>query len=280
MKQENFILERDSEHLFVRKYINQSANPDRKIILLHGAGFSGEETWKNVIPELSHWHEIYVPDFRGAGKTIDKAGVEKTFKMLDVVADLKFMMDHEHLQGADVVGYCFGGDISMILNSQYPQMIKQHLIIEPGLHSACDHEMDKQMLHLQNMLALIEDEKTRDKGINLFLDIVSPRRKRININFANQQTNALIERPKGLAHTLVAVIEQYQQQDRWGLIEKQGNIYSVICEYSPQDRHELSKTIKNKYPNTWHVIEVSNATHSFPFINPEKAAEIINETLQ
>jgi len=57
------------QHLHYRLYRNPVLHNGRKLLLIHGAGVAGEDTWHMLTAFLEHWQEILVPDLRGAGQS-------------------------------------------------------------------------------------------------------------------------------------------------------------------------------------------------------------------
>ena len=55
-------------------YQSNSVTNNRQMLMLHGAGVGGQNTWVNIVAMLECWQSIVLVDFRGMGETIDTSG--------------------------------------------------------------------------------------------------------------------------------------------------------------------------------------------------------------
>lgn len=52
------------QEVFYRIYQNPDADNPRRLLLLHGGGVDGAVTWGGILPHITHWQEILVPDLQ------------------------------------------------------------------------------------------------------------------------------------------------------------------------------------------------------------------------
>lgn len=266
----------DEVCLSYRLYQHAACPQARQALLLHGAGVGGELTWDMVVPHLTHWSSILVPDLRGMAKTYFHDGQEHAFEVQDVVVDLQTLLDQLAWQSCDLVGYSFGGLVASLLKQQQPQRFARLMLIEPALF---DREDICAVRELRQRYAdaaqLIRRSSSPEEGIRIFLDNISPHRNKSE--HTEQMTIArLAERALGFANALDAVNRAAQQLDRTALFEALGPQVSLIAGgRSPAALHQHYAQLQQHFG--WRYHQLKGTDHALPYQKPRQLAWLLNE---
>jgi 2-hydroxy-6-oxonona-2,4-dienedioate hydrolase len=103
--------------------------PDGKIlILLHGIGASAER-WSRVIPALSKYFHVIIPDIIGFGYS-DKPAVEYT---MDFFIDFfKVFLDNLSISRSSIIGSSFGGHVATEFAIRFNHMVEKLVLVSPA----------------------------------------------------------------------------------------------------------------------------------------------------
>jgi 2-hydroxy-6-oxonona-2,4-dienedioate hydrolase len=103
--------------------------PDGKIlILLHGIGASAER-WSRVIPTLSRYYRLIIPDIIGFGYS-DKPAVEYT---MDFFIDFfKVFLDNLGITNASIIGSSFGGHVATEFAIRFNRRVEKLVLVSPA----------------------------------------------------------------------------------------------------------------------------------------------------
>ncbi len=99
-----------------RKYYNTQAPKGSCLLLLHGAGVGGELTWEGMLPYLTHWETILVPDLKGMGDSYAHSGEESPVNVIELAEDIHALTQTLDWEKFDVIGYSLGGLVTLLLN--------------------------------------------------------------------------------------------------------------------------------------------------------------------
>jgi 2-hydroxy-6-oxonona-2,4-dienedioate hydrolase len=105
-------------------------NNNKKIlILLHGIGASAER-WSRVIPTLSRYYRVIIPDIIGFGYS-DKPVVEYT---MDFFIDDFFrpFLDNLGISKASIIGSSFGGHVATEFAIRFNHMVEKLVLVSPA----------------------------------------------------------------------------------------------------------------------------------------------------
>ncbi len=251
---------------------NSSAN--RKLLLLHGAGYGGEITWFPLVKNLDHWSEIWVPDLRGCGGTMAASGVEESFSIAEVLGDILYILGQLEWKQFDIVGYSFGGIISLLLNYYYPDYVSRHLVIEPPLLSVSDEKVAWYKDQLNQSMNLILDNQVRE-GSERFFDLIAPHRRKANINIFSSSIKS-IARPIGFACMIKSVIDAFEKFDRNKIVSKINDLIYALCSNSPSYVQAYVNELLVSHPN-WTLLTLQDIDHGFILSNLKKAEWLIHE---
>lgn len=96
------------------------------LVLLHGAFMTIDGNWGQLIPQLSKTRKIIALELQGHGHTPYS---DRPLSHATLAADVAGVMDHLHIDSADVAGYSFGGAIAYQFAIQHPTRVKKLVII-------------------------------------------------------------------------------------------------------------------------------------------------------
>ncbi|MDQ3837591.1 MAG: alpha/beta hydrolase [Thermoproteota archaeon] len=104
-------------------------SPNRKIlILLHGIGASAER-WSHVIPGLSKYFHLIIPDIIGFGYS-DKPAVDYT---MDFFVDFfRSFLDNLGITKASIIGSSFGGHVATEFAIRFNHMVEKLILVSPA----------------------------------------------------------------------------------------------------------------------------------------------------
>jgi len=263
------------QSLCYRIYRNEQARPGRRLLLIHGAGVAGTDTWHLLSAHLSHWHEILIPDLRGAGDSVFPDGNEYAFKVEELVNDMAALVDHLAWWQFDLGGYSLGGLVSMLLKQRYPDRVGKQYLLESAVLDRPDWHSTVQLRQRYSEAAVHLRDDNQERGIVQFLDTISPNR-RVSAQVEAVAVKRLARRPLGFAHALDSVTDASNRLDRDGLVAAQGDVSSYIGGLSVDLMHQLHQSMAEQLPN-WHYFMVPGTDHSLPFQKPRQIARSMNE---
>jgi pimeloyl-ACP methyl ester carboxylesterase len=105
----------------------------KPLILLHGAFYTIEMNWAQLIPELSKTRKVIAIEFQGHGHTplSDRKMSHAAF-----ASDVEGVMDYLKVDSADVAGYSMGGCVAYKLAIQSPKRVRRLVIISSTYKSS------------------------------------------------------------------------------------------------------------------------------------------------
>lgn len=271
-------LQLPDQNITYRFYRNPKVANKRKLVLLHGAGVAGIDTWMLIASWLNYWNEILIPDIRGMGDTYYPDGQDYPCDLQTYVADLNALVDHVGWFEFDLGGYSLGGLISMLFKQQHSDRIgKQFLIESAMLDQSC---LETSIILREDFSKAAEKLKTTDSrgGVVNFMDAISPNRK-VSPQVEELTIERLSKRPLGFAYALDSVTSAIRIIDREALVAAQGDVTSVIGGLSVDPMHEYHKDMAAGMPN-WHYFMVPGTDHSLPYQKPRQIAKIFNQEMQ
>ena len=98
----------------------------RPIILLHGAFYTIEMNWGQLIPELAKTRKVIAIEMQGHGHTPYS---ERKLDLATLASDVEGVMNHLKVDSADVAGYSMGGSVAYRFATQYPKRVRKLIII-------------------------------------------------------------------------------------------------------------------------------------------------------
>ena len=98
----------------------------RPIVLLHGAFYTIQMNWGELIPALSKTRKVIAIELQGHGHTPYSA---RKMDFPTFASDVEGVMDHLKIDSADVAGYSMGGSVAYEFAIQYPKRVRKLVII-------------------------------------------------------------------------------------------------------------------------------------------------------
>jgi pimeloyl-ACP methyl ester carboxylesterase len=98
----------------------------RPIVLLHGAFYTIEMNWGQLIPELSKTRKVIAIEMQGHGHTPFS---DRKLDFATLASDVEGVMNHLKVDSADIAGYSMGGSVAYQLAIQSPKRVTRLVII-------------------------------------------------------------------------------------------------------------------------------------------------------
>lgn len=267
------------QHIVYRIYRNPEVTTKRRLVLLHGAGVAGVDTWDAIIAFLTEWSEVLVPDQRGMGDTHFPDHSEHAFSAQQLVADLNALVDHLGWWDFDLGGYSLGGLVSLLFKQQHSDRVgKQFLLESAVLDRPCWDTTIELREQFSEAAIHLRQSADVDRGITNFLDAISPNR-RVSPQVEKLTVRRLGHRPHGFANALDCVTQVIKVIDREQLVAAQGDVTSFIGGNSVELMHQYQRDLAERLPN-WHYFLMAGTDHSLPFQKPRQIARIMNDEHQ
>lgn len=281
---DTFFLTLPNARIAYRLYENPDAETDKACLLIHGAGVAGEITYTPMMPYLTQWRWMLVPDLKGMGDSFHTSGEEAAVSIEELTDEIEALLAHIKWQECDVVAYSLGGLVALSLNYRRKQQAKSALkmaLLEPA---SLDREdlgtLMEVRLKYRHASCLIRETGDVELGVAAFMDGVSPNRRKHPVVEATTQSR-LAHRPFGFAYALDAVtdyVEVMNQEPelRQCLIDASNEVFLFSGDLSNEalKQHYELLSIKNE---NWQHKSLSACDHSLPFQKPRQIAKYINQ---
>lgn len=98
----------------------------RPIVLLHGAFYTIEMNWGQLIPDLSKTRKVVAIELQGHGHTPFS---DRKLSINTLARDVEGVMDYLKIDSADVAGYSMGGSVAYQFAVQSPKRLRKLVII-------------------------------------------------------------------------------------------------------------------------------------------------------
>jgi pimeloyl-ACP methyl ester carboxylesterase len=105
----------------------------RPIVLLHGAFYTIEMNWAQLIPELSKTRKVIAIEFQGHGHTPFS---DRKLDIVTLASDVEGVMNFLKVDSADVAGFSMGGSIAYQLAVKSPKRVRKLVIISSTYKSS------------------------------------------------------------------------------------------------------------------------------------------------
>jgi pimeloyl-ACP methyl ester carboxylesterase len=92
------------------------------LVLLHGGGSTIESTFGRVLPFLSEDRRVIALEEQGHGRTSDR---DQPVSFETSADDVDALLEHLHVQSADVLGFSNGGSIALQLAIRHPKRVRK-----------------------------------------------------------------------------------------------------------------------------------------------------------
>jgi len=98
----------------------------KPIVLLHGAFYTIEMNWGQIIPELSKTRKVIAIEFQGHGHSPYS---DRKLDIVTLAKDVEGVMDYLKVDSADVAGFSMGGSVAYQFAVQSPKRLRKLVII-------------------------------------------------------------------------------------------------------------------------------------------------------
>jgi pimeloyl-ACP methyl ester carboxylesterase len=98
----------------------------KPVVLLHGAFYTIDMNWGQLIPELSKTRKVIAIEMQGHGRTPFS---DRKMSITTLASDVTGVMDYLKIDSADVVGYSMGGSVAYQFAVQNPKRLRKLVII-------------------------------------------------------------------------------------------------------------------------------------------------------
>jgi len=96
------------------------------IVLLHGAFYTIDLNWSQLIPELSKTRKVIAIEMQGHGHTPFS---DRKLSITTLASDVEKVMDYLKIDSADVAGFSMGGSVAYQFAVQSPKRLRKLVII-------------------------------------------------------------------------------------------------------------------------------------------------------
>ncbi|MES1192516.1 MAG: alpha/beta hydrolase [Steroidobacter sp.] len=149
------------------------------LLLLHGGGSSGAESFEQQLHVFARHHQIILPDQVGQGRTPDVSGaLSYTAMMRDTLALLNLLQ----LKKVDVVGFSDGGILALMLAVNHPQRIGR--VVVSGVNIAPEG-LTADTLQDLRAIPLPDEPRTLDEKLRQ-LWLHAPTSKELNLELLSK----------------------------------------------------------------------------------------------
>jgi pimeloyl-ACP methyl ester carboxylesterase len=98
----------------------------KPLVSLHGAFYTIEMNWGQLIPELSKTRKVIAIEMQGHGHTPFS---DRKLDLVTLASDVEGVMNFLKVDSADVAGYSTGGSIAYQLAVKSPKRVRKLVII-------------------------------------------------------------------------------------------------------------------------------------------------------
>lgn len=98
----------------------------KPIVLLHGAFYTIEMNWRQIIPELSKTRKVIAIEMQGHGHSPYS---DRELSITTLASDVEKVIDYLKIDSTDVAGYSMGGSIAYQFAVQSPKRLRKLVII-------------------------------------------------------------------------------------------------------------------------------------------------------
>lgn len=96
------------------------------LVLLHGAFYTIDMNWKELIPELSKKRKVIAIEMQGHGHSPFS---DRKLSISTLASDVEEVMNHLRIDSADVAGFSMGGSVAYQFAVQSPKRLRKLVII-------------------------------------------------------------------------------------------------------------------------------------------------------
>jgi len=137
----------------------------KPIVLLHGAYYTIELNWGQLIPELAKTRKVIALELQGHGHTPYS---DRKLSRATLASDVEKVMDYLKIDSADVAGYSFGGQVAYQFAIQSPKRLRKLVIISSV------HKSDGWVTGITEVFKKMKPEHFANSPLQTAYDAVAP----------------------------------------------------------------------------------------------------------
>ena len=103
------------------------------VVLLHGAFYTIDMNWGQLLPELSKTRKVIAIELQGHGHTPFS---DRKLSIPTLASDVEGVMNYLKIDSADVAGYSMGGSVAYQFAIQFPKRLRKLVIISSTYKSS------------------------------------------------------------------------------------------------------------------------------------------------
>ena len=253
------------------------------LILLHGFAMY-KEFWFPQIGELSKYFKLIAVDNRSCGKSTHPI---ELYNIMDVVEDVKELLDHLDIDKAHMMGHSMGGMVAQNFALKYPERLNKLILLATipkfpdvsGLNVYKESQIASYKAKLEDPIkAFYEKMKPRFTRELLKIMVNDPK----HVFHGIYSTEDLIElEKKGTSNIqdlnyLADTMGEHNALNRLNEIQNETLIIAGDKDkHTPKFSHEL---IHEKMPNS--VLKIVSGAHFFPWENAPEVNRLIIDFLK
>ncbi|MFT2109686.1 alpha/beta fold hydrolase [Marinomonas sp. 2405UD68-3] len=279
-----FFIKSPHTRLAYREYHHSQAPKGSCLMLLHGAGVGGELTWDAMLPYLTNWETILVPDLKGMGESYGHSGEEEPVSVIELAEDIHALTQFLQWQTFDVIGYSLGGLVTLLLNQLriglgLPKLTKMALLEPAALDRVDLFELQELRNKYRAASDVIRETGDVELGVSNFMDGVSPNRRK-QTSTETIAKSRLAHRPFGFAYALDSVtelVDEYVKHShlRDDLLRLTNQVLILSGGISHQSLIQHYDVLESQFDG-WRHQSIVGADHSLPFQKPRKIGKILD----
>ena len=254
-------------------YIEQGSG--EAVFLLHSTA-AGNKQWRKLIDELSPCFKVIAPNLIGYGST-----PHWTEQRLQTLNDQVALLDDvfQRYQKFSIVGHSFGGSVAMTAAKNYPEKVKDLVLIEPNpfylLEQNSDWEAFDEAVALRDIIKTAGNTDSWEIAATYFADYWNGAGSWQGMD--QQRQTKFITALKPNFHEWDCVMHEKTSLDEWRMaLPSDTTILS-----SDKTVNSISSLVGlfKTCMSSWSFQSYSEAGHMAPLTHPQMINPIINNIL-
>lgn len=110
------------------RYFESGSEHSDCIVFLHGL-LGTKSQWRGLMEELSKTHRVIALDIPGLSSSVKESTAQYDFNSLSLY--LNHFLASVNVNQAALVGHCVGGNLAQLFERQFPNLVKELILISP-----------------------------------------------------------------------------------------------------------------------------------------------------
>lgn len=94
----------------------------KPLVLIHGGGSTIESNFARILPALAKTHQVIAIETQSHGHTAD---IDRPFSFEQDADDVSVLLQHLHIEKADIMGFSNGGTIALQVAIRHPKQVNK-----------------------------------------------------------------------------------------------------------------------------------------------------------